>query len=323
YTDNNKDGVITPSTEIVEESNYYPFGLKHKGYNNNISSLGNSTAQKFGYNGKELNEELGLEWHDFGARNYDASLGRWMNLDPLAEQMRRHSPYNYAFDNPIFFIDPDGMAPMDFGGPGTPGGPGSPISALSLKAAKYVSDKAVSFYRWFKGLPPIKLEGSHVDKVKGSGVIIDNQPASGDSGQSAAGHPEDNIHVDYNDLKAFKDFTKVESKVIKGGNKLKDILKDITSGFKNTKRQVKYAKTTVKVVKSAKTMTASKEKDTTVTVKYPDGIKDFNPEVKGGLMLSDTKDSTVTLPKSDAKKFIEKSKKLVEGQHKKLLSVNN
>ncbi|MFL0087636.1 DUF4329 domain-containing protein [Tenacibaculum maritimum] len=113
YTDNNNDGVITPSTEIIEESNYYPFGLKHKGYNNITNSLGNSVAQKFGYNGKELNEELGLQWHDFGARNYDASLGRWMNLDPLAEQMRRHSPYNYAFNNRIFFIDSDGMAPQD------------------------------------------------------------------------------------------------------------------------------------------------------------------------------------------------------------------
>jgi RHS repeat-associated protein len=92
--------------------NFYPFGLKHKGYNNVVSSNGNSVAQKFGFGGKELNEELGLEWMDFGARNYDASLGRWMNLDPLAEQMRRHSPYNYAFDNPIYFIDPDGMAPI-------------------------------------------------------------------------------------------------------------------------------------------------------------------------------------------------------------------
>jgi len=70
---------------------------------------------KYGFGGKEYNDELGLNWYDVSARNYDPALGRWMNLDPLAEKMRRHSPYNYAFDNPIFWTDPDGMAPEHIG----------------------------------------------------------------------------------------------------------------------------------------------------------------------------------------------------------------
>ena len=101
----------TSQTVIVEESNYYPFGLKHKGYNNVVSSNGNSTAQKFGFGGKELNEELGLQWHDFDARNYDASLGRWMNIDPLADSFYDWSPYNFVYNNPLKFVDPTGMGP--------------------------------------------------------------------------------------------------------------------------------------------------------------------------------------------------------------------
>ncbi|TSE03804.1 RHS repeat domain-containing protein [Aquimarina algiphila] len=77
YKDFNKDGSITQD-EIVEENNYYPFGLEHKGYNNTITGR----EHPYGYNGKEEQNELRLEWLDFGARNHDPALGRWMNIDP-------------------------------------------------------------------------------------------------------------------------------------------------------------------------------------------------------------------------------------------------
>ena len=60
------------------------------------------------YNGKEYQDELGLNFYDYGARNYDPALGRWMNMDPLAYKYFSYSSYNYALNVPTFFIDPDG-----------------------------------------------------------------------------------------------------------------------------------------------------------------------------------------------------------------------
>ncbi|MEO1264025.1 MAG: RHS repeat-associated core domain-containing protein [Bacteroidota bacterium] len=111
YTDNN--GTL----EIVEENNFYPFGGKMKGYNTSVSPLGNSTAQRWKFGGMELDESLNnaMGTYDFGARTYDPWGIRWWNIDPKADLMRRHSPYNYAFNNPVFFLDPDGMMPCPTG----------------------------------------------------------------------------------------------------------------------------------------------------------------------------------------------------------------
>ena len=91
--------VINQSGTVEETNHYYPFGGV-------FASTGN--AQPYKYNGKELDTKKGLNWYDYGARHYDAALGRFTTVDPLAEKHYSINSYAYCGNNPINRIDPDG-----------------------------------------------------------------------------------------------------------------------------------------------------------------------------------------------------------------------
>jgi RHS repeat-associated protein len=91
--------------QVLQENHYYPFGMEMRG--SWVAQSGTENAYQ--YNGKELNEDFSLNWSDYGARWYDASVGRWNGVDPLAEDYLNWSPYNYVLNSPIRYIDPNGM----------------------------------------------------------------------------------------------------------------------------------------------------------------------------------------------------------------------
>lgn len=142
--------------QVLEENHYYPFCLT-------ISESGIGVDQPYKLTIKELEKAFDLNMYDFGARLFDMQLGRWTSIDPLAEQMRRHSPYNYVFNNPIRFIDPDGkwpygitiraFAPFETFGGGFDGDNRSfstDLNASSRLAQSYTMDPTTRRYSNFK-----------------------------------------------------------------------------------------------------------------------------------------------------------------------------
>jgi RHS repeat-associated protein len=102
--------VVHTRSPLLEENSFYSFGLKMEGIS---SRAAGGIENKYGITGKELQSKefsdgSGLEMYDFGARFQDPQIGRWFNVDPMAEQVYSHSPYVYVANNPVGLIDPDG-----------------------------------------------------------------------------------------------------------------------------------------------------------------------------------------------------------------------
>lgn len=110
--------IVHTKSTILQEDHYYPYGM-------NIDALSGKAPQaksnNFKYNGFEEQTSFDLDWYDYQARQYDPQLGRFLSVDPAGDLMRRHSLYNYAFDNPIRYTDPDGMMPQGGGNKLVPG----------------------------------------------------------------------------------------------------------------------------------------------------------------------------------------------------------
>ena len=93
--------VFDQNARVEQVNHYYEFGGL-------MGSGSNGSLQPYKYNGKELDRTHELDLYDYGARNYDAIIGSWTTMDPLAERTPEVSPYVYCEDNPVNAIDPDG-----------------------------------------------------------------------------------------------------------------------------------------------------------------------------------------------------------------------
>ena len=167
---------VAQQSYIVQVNDYYPFGLTHQ------QPIAGQLKNKYLYNGKELQDELGLGWYDYGARMYQPDLGRWHVVDPMSDKMFMISPYSYSFNNPILYQDKDSALPI------IPlivkaGANGAADMMLQVAMNYYFDDKVTSLNEAFnqvnwwqvgrssaEGLIPWRTPGGGLGRAAGTAV---------------------------------------------------------------------------------------------------------------------------------------------------------
>jgi len=199
----------------------------------------------FKYNGKEFENKHGLDQYDYHARQYDAPSGRFTTVDPLAEKFYSWSPYNYCYNNPIKFIDPDGKGPN-----------GPPASYWMEKRTPEQMQETGNTALKMTALDDLVVLGSallspitgkdpiHIDGSTATGEDVQNAknylllPVSGKvvgSAEKAVGKVVD----------AVTDVGKVEKTITKSINKTESAAKSIAEQAKDLSHEIKKNSITI------------------------------------------------------------------------------
>lgn len=111
YADDDNSGTIDPSSEILREQNYYPFGLEHMGYNNVSYGAKNNLKT---YQSQEFTEDLGLDVHEWRYRISDPATGRFWQIDPLAENYMYNSTYAFQENKLGMGVELEGLENLNW-----------------------------------------------------------------------------------------------------------------------------------------------------------------------------------------------------------------
>ena len=133
FSDLNGDEAVD-GTEILQENHYYPFGM-------NMEGDWSAGTNQYQYNGKEIDNDFGMDWYHYGARMFDPAIGRFTGVDPIADQFTWVSTFNYAENMPINSIDLHGLQSVR----STEQQLNKEIEALYIATAEMINDVAQPF----------------------------------------------------------------------------------------------------------------------------------------------------------------------------------